>query len=254
MTGPNGAGKSTLVHLLMRLIVPATGTILVDGTDISKVELASLRRQIGLVAQHTLLLNGTVPENIAYGSPYVQQEQLFRAARAARADEFIEQLPEGYETVIGDQGIRLSGGQRQRVSLARTLLKDLPILVLDEATSMFDPEGEASFIEESKELLQNRTVILITHRPASLALADRIFQMSLPPEEEKYCGDMSGIAGIIHFDGKPVDTGQVVAMTSAISHRGLDGINHLDQWNCGTWTMHAAYNAGITRGEATCCQ
>jgi ABC-type multidrug transport system fused ATPase/permease subunit len=97
-----------------------------------------------------------------------------KTAKAARAEEFIEQLPNGYDTVIGDQGVKLSGGQRQRLSLARTLLKDPPILVLDEATAMFDPEGEASFIAESREVLEQRTVILITHRPASLALADRL--------------------------------------------------------------------------------
>jgi ABC-type multidrug transport system fused ATPase/permease subunit len=129
------------------------------------------------VAQNTLLLNGTVAENIAYGRHDATLEDMKKAATAARAEEFIENLPDGYDTVIGDQGIRLSGGQRQRLSLARTLLKDPPILVLDEATAMFDPEGEASFIEECHELLHQRTVVLITHRPASLALADRIIDM-----------------------------------------------------------------------------
>ncbi len=161
----------------MRFIEPSQGRILIDGTDISEVSLPSLREQIGLVAQNTLLLNGTVAENIAYGRHLASMEEMKKAAKAARADEFIEQLPDQYETIIGDQGIRLSGGQRQRLSLARTLLKDPPILILDEATSMFDPEGESSFIEECHELLHQRTVILITHRPASLALADRILKM-----------------------------------------------------------------------------
>ncbi len=133
--------------------------------------------KIGLVAQHTLLLNGTVEENIAYGNHLAGIEDIKKAAKAARADEFIAELPDQYQTVIGDQGVRLSGGQRQRLSLARTLLKDPPILILDEATAMFDPEGERSFIEECHELLGQRTVILITHRPASLALADRIIKM-----------------------------------------------------------------------------
>jgi ABC-type multidrug transport system fused ATPase/permease subunit len=176
LTGPNGSGKSTLVHLLMRFMQPQDGRILIDGVDIDQVELGSLRRQIGLVAQNTLLLNGTVAENIVYGQPHATADEMKKAAKAARADEFIEALPDGYDTVIGDQGVKLSGGQRQRLSLARTLLKDPPILILDEATAMFDPEGEASFIEECHELLRQRTVILITHRPASLALADRIIQ------------------------------------------------------------------------------
>ena len=177
LTGTNGAGKSTLVHLLMRFMEPQAGRILVDGQDIAGVELGSLRQQIGLVAQNTLLLNGTVAENLAYGQPGATAAEMKKAAQAARADEFIEKLPDGYDTVIGDQGVKLSGGQRQRLSLARTLLKDPPILVLDEATAMFDPEGEASIIAESRQLLSDRTVILITHRPASLALAGRVLSV-----------------------------------------------------------------------------
>jgi ABC-type multidrug transport system fused ATPase/permease subunit len=179
-TGPNGAGKSTLVHLLMRFMQPATGRILIDGVDIADVELGSLRRQVGLVAQNTLLLNGTVAENIAYGQPQATGEDVKRAAKAARADEFIKQLPEGYDTLIGDQGVKLSGGQRQRLSLARTLLRNSPILALDEATAMFDPDGEKEFIEECRDTLRQRTVILITHRPASLALADRAIHFNPP--------------------------------------------------------------------------
>jgi len=177
LTGPNGAGKTTLAHLLMRFIEPSEGRILLDGTDISTVSLRGLRDLIGLVAQNTLLFNGTLAENIAYGRHLASVEEIHKAAIAARADAFIQQLPNQYETIIGDQGVRLSGGQRQRLSLARTLLKDPPILILDEATSMFDPAGEVSFIEECHELLHKRTVILITHRPASLALADRVLRM-----------------------------------------------------------------------------
>jgi ABC-type multidrug transport system fused ATPase/permease subunit len=177
LTGPNGAGKTTLAHLLMRFIEPSHGSIQIDDTDIREVSLHSVRDQVGLVAQNTLLLNGTVAENIAYGRHLASTEEIEKAAKAARADAFIEELPDQYDTVIGDQGIKLSGGQRQRLSLARTLLKDPPILILDEATAMFDPEGERSFIEECHDLLRQQTVILITHRPASLALADRVLRM-----------------------------------------------------------------------------
>ncbi|MEM1155879.1 MAG: ABC transporter ATP-binding protein [Pseudomonadota bacterium] len=177
ITGKNGVGKSTLAHLLMRFADPQAGQILIDGRDIREAKLASLRAQVGLVAQQVLLLNGTVAQNISYSKPGVCLNEIEQAARSAHAAEFISELPDGYDTVIGDQGIRLSGGQRQRLALARTLLKDPPILILDEATAMFDPAGEAAFIKECHEVLKQKTVILITHRPASLALADRVVDM-----------------------------------------------------------------------------
>ncbi len=178
LTGENGAGKSTLMHLLMRLHEPQSGAIFIDGIDIASVSLHSLRSQIGVVPQHVLLFNGSVRDNIGYGRPGAEGSAIEHAARLAQAHEFISRLPQGYDTIIGDHGIKLSGGQRQRVALARALLKDPPILVLDEATAMFDPQGELSFIADCHQALAQRTVILITHRPASLALADRVIHIS----------------------------------------------------------------------------
>lgn len=177
IVGPNGAGKSTLGHLLMRLHDPASGRITVDGIDIAVVSLESLRSQIGIVPQNVLLFNASVRHNIAYGRPEPDQVAIEAAARAARAHEFILQLPQGYDTVIGDRGVRLSGGQQQRLALARALLKDPPILILDEATAMFDPEGEAEFLQACRETFRHRTVIFITHGAASLDAVDRIVRM-----------------------------------------------------------------------------
>ena len=177
LTGVNGAGKSTLVHLLLRLVEPQGGSVTIGGIDLREFRLQALRGQIGLVAQQVMLFNASVRDNIAYGRVDASQDAIERAAQAARAHDFITQLPQGYDTVIGDQGVKLSGGQKQRIALARALLKDPPILILDEATAMFDPAGELEFIDECREVLANRTVILITHRPASLALADRVVRL-----------------------------------------------------------------------------
>jgi ATP-binding cassette subfamily B protein len=179
ITGPNGCGKSTLVHLLMRFLSLDSGQILIDGKDINTYPLDKLRRSIGLVQQHVLLMNSTVKDNILVGNPLADDKALWTAIRQSHADEFIQALPAQLETVIGDQGVRLSGGQRQRLALARALLRDPPILILDEATSMFDPSGEHQFIEECKEVLGDKTVIIITHREASLALADRVIELEL---------------------------------------------------------------------------
>jgi subfamily B ATP-binding cassette protein MsbA len=177
IVGPNGAGKSTLAHLLMRLHDPSAGRIAIDGIDIATVSLHDLRRQIGVVPQHTLLFNASVHHNIGYGRAGADLAAIEAAARVARIHDFIAGLAQGYDTVIGDRGVRLSGGQQQRVALARALLKDPPILILDEATAMFDPQGEAEFLEACRDTLRRRTVLLITHRPAALAVADRVVRM-----------------------------------------------------------------------------
>lgn len=173
ITGENGAGKTTLVRLLMGLYRPRQGTIFLGGQDISEIQLQDLRRQIGYVPQRALLFNGSVHANIAYGLESEDEVAVERAARLAQAWDFIAKLPQGLDTVIGDHGVRLSGGQRQRIALARALIKDPPVLILDEATSMYDLEGEAAFVDACSSALSGRTVLLITHRPASLALADR---------------------------------------------------------------------------------
>ena len=177
ITGANGAGKSTLVHLLLRFFEPDTGSIRIDGHDISRVTLSSLRARIGLVPQSILLFNGSVRDNIAFGAADPEPSAVRAAAEAARAHAFIEALPDGYETRIGEGGVKLSGGQQQRIALARALFKDPPVLVLDEATSMFDPEGEEALLALGEETFRARTVILITHRAASLAAADRVVRL-----------------------------------------------------------------------------
>jgi ABC-type multidrug transport system fused ATPase/permease subunit len=177
ITGPNGAGKSTLASLLLRFYAPQQGTVLVDGTDISRMHLTCLREQIAWVSQAVLLFGGTVYENIVFGCRDKSRHAVEAAARAAQAHDFIRALPQGYDTVVGREAMKLSGGQRQRIALARALLKDAPILILDEATVMFDPRAEARFLENNRRYLSERTVIFITHHQENLEMADRVVKL-----------------------------------------------------------------------------
>jgi ATP-binding cassette, subfamily B, bacterial MsbA len=174
VVGSSGAGKSTLVHLIPRFFDVSGGRILIDGHDVRDVTLESLRSQIGIVTQETVLFNDTVRNNIAYGQPHVSQKQVEEAAKAARAYEFIRALPEGYETMIGERGVRLSGGERQRIAIARAILKNAPILILDEATSALDSESESLVQSALQNLMTGRTVFVIAHRLSTVRRADRI--------------------------------------------------------------------------------
>lgn len=174
LVGSSGAGKSTLVSLLPRFFDVTSGRIQIDGYDIRQVSLASLRSQIGVVTQETVLFNDTLRNNIAYGQPSVSQKEVEAAARAALAHDFICKLPAGYETVIGEKGVRLSGGERQRIAIARALLKNAPILILDEATSALDSESEALVQSALQNLMSGRTVVVIAHRLSTVRRADRI--------------------------------------------------------------------------------
>ena len=174
VVGPSGAGKSTIASLLPRFYNVDTGTIRIDGTDISTVTLDSLREQVGIVPQETLLFNGTVYDNIKYGRLDATTDEVEAAARAANAHDFILNLPQGYQTMLGDRGVNISGGQRQRISIARAILKDPRILILDEATSALDTESERVVQEALNRLMIGRTAFVIAHRLSTIKNADRI--------------------------------------------------------------------------------
>ena len=174
LVGPSGAGKTTLANLVPRFYDVTQGAITIDGTDIRNIRLSSLREKISIVAQDTFLFNDTVFDNIAYGRPNAKEEDVFAAAETALAHEFIMKLPAGYQTLIGERGMKLSGGQRQRLAIARALLKDAPILILDEATSHLDTESERLVQQALTALMQRRTVLVIAHRLSTIREADKI--------------------------------------------------------------------------------
>lgn len=175
LVGPSGSGKSTLVSLLPRLYDVTAGRILIDGVDVRDYRLRALRRSIGIVQQDSFLFSGTVRENIAYGRPNATQEEVIAAARAANAHDFIMELPDGYDTLLGERGVNLSGGQRQRISIARAVLKDPKILILDEATSSLDSQSEAIVQEALARLMEGRTCLIIAHRLSTVRKVDLIY-------------------------------------------------------------------------------
>jgi ATP-binding cassette, subfamily B, bacterial MsbA len=174
LVGPSGGGKTTIANLVPRFYDVTGGAIRIDGKDVRDLQIASLRSQIGIVAQETFLFNDTVANNIRYGRPKATDEEVREAARNALADEFIERMTEGYDTVIGERGTKLSGGQRQRLAIARALLKNAPILILDEATSHLDTESEILVQRALQTLMSNRTVVVIAHRLSTIRRADKI--------------------------------------------------------------------------------
>ena len=174
LVGPSGGGKTTICSLLPRFYDVTEGAVFIDGKDIRSLTLESLRGQIGIVQQDVYLFCGTVRENIAYGKPGASEEEIIEAAKKANIHQFIESLPDGYDTFVGERGTRLSGGQKQRISIARVFLKNPPILILDEATSALDNESERHIQKSLEELSKNRTTITIAHRLSTIRNADEI--------------------------------------------------------------------------------
>ena len=177
LVGPTGSGKTSLVALLARLYDPTSGSVSIDGADLREVDVASVRRSVAFVADESFLFSASVAENIAYARPEASQEEVERAARLAQAHGFIERLPDGYDTVVGDRGLTLSGGQRQRVAIARALLADPRILILDDATSSVDARTEAEIKRGLAEVMRGRTTFVVAHRLSTISLADEIVVM-----------------------------------------------------------------------------
>jgi ABC-type multidrug transport system fused ATPase/permease subunit len=174
IVGPNGSGKTTLIGLLLRFFEPGAGAILVDGTDIATASIRSLRGQVSLVTQEAIVFAMSARDNIGYGLAGATEEQIVEAARKAHADEFIERMPDGYDTVIGESGATLSGGERQRLSLARAIIRDAPIFIFDEATSQIDVDSEQKIHQAMVEFMRGRTSLVIAHRIATISDADQI--------------------------------------------------------------------------------
>ena len=195
--GATGAGKSTLVGLLMRFYDPSDGTVMLDGVDLRDYNLSDLRRQFATVMQDTVLFSTTIAENIAYGRDGATREEIVQASKLANAYDFITALPDGFDTLVGERGMRLSGGERQRISLARAFLKDAPILILDEPTSALDVKTESAIMDAMQRLMVGRTTFMIAHRLDTLNVCDMqieldkgwtVFDESIVPFEHRLPG------------------------------------------------------------------
>jgi ATP-binding cassette subfamily B protein len=210
IVGSTGAGKSTLVKLLLRFYDVQEGAITLDGHDLRDLQTIDLRRAIGFVSQDVFLFHGTVRENITYGTFDATDKQIMEAAKIAEAHDFIMQFPEGYDTIVGERGQKLSGGQRQRISIARAVLKDPPVLILDEATSSVDNETEALIQRSLEKIAVGRTTIIIAHRLSTVRNADRIFILERGQLRESGTHDELIASGGIYASLWNVQTGNRV--------------------------------------------
>ena len=197
IAGATGAGKSTLIKMLLRLYDPVQGRVTFDGIDLKQLQLREIRENIALVSQDVYLFHGTIAENIAYADPHTEKERIIKASRSAHFDEFVQSLPDGYETLIGERGIRLSGGQRQRLSIARAVLKDAPVMVFDEATSSVDSETERAIQESLLPITIGKSALIIAHRLSTIRNADRILVLDQGKVvEEGHHDDLLELNGI----------------------------------------------------------
>jgi len=214
VVGPTGSGKSTVLSLIPRFYDPSAGHVLIDGKNVNTFKLAALRSQVGFVLQETVLFRGTIKENIAYGRPGATEEEIIAAAKLANADEFITRMPHGYDSVVGERGDTLSGGQRQRIGIARAVIRNSPIMILDEPTAALDTESERLVIEGLERLMKGRTVIMIAHRLSTLRDADKIIVLKDGVVAEEGTNDeliaRGGVYAELHraqYDTSPTPTG-----------------------------------------------
>jgi ABC-type multidrug transport system fused ATPase/permease subunit len=212
LVGPSGAGKTTIANLFMRFYDPIEGQIRLNGVDLRSLTLKSLRQNMALVLQEPVLFSSTIRENIAYGCPEATSERIEAAAQDAGAHDFIQALPQGYETQIGERGVSLSGGQRQRLSIARAFLKDAPILILDEPTSALDSATEQQVLEALKRLMKDRTTLIIAHRLSTVRHADQIVVVQDGKIAEAGSHEQLLIAGKLYTDLYYLQTGHPAAV------------------------------------------